>query len=52
VPFNDFPDPFRGRHIRFAGDLLLVAIDAAERAGKLRDEHGDGVVFCFHGRRY
>ena len=31
-----------------ACDLLLVAEDALERAGELRDEDGDGVVLWVH----
>ncbi len=31
-----------------AGNLLLVAEDALEGAGKLRDEDGDGIVLWVH----
>jgi hypothetical protein len=27
---------------------MLIAIDTAKRASQLRDEDGDGIVFCFH----
>ena len=34
-----------------AGELLLVAEHALERAGQLRDEDRDGVVFRVHPER-
>jgi hypothetical protein len=35
-----------------AGDLFLIAENALERAGKLRDEDGDCIVLEFHFAEY
>jgi hypothetical protein len=48
ILLNDIDHFFNSRNMPAAGDLLLVAEDALEGAGELRDEDGDGVVLWAH----